>query len=100
MDSYEIVIIGGGLFGSAAAKYASFDFPNGKTLLIGPGAGLADDPTLKTFRHIPEENRNESHLLGGAWHDEGRISKRFEHGVAWQSFGNLIEVHRFIKLML
>ena len=39
-DIYEIVVIGAGLIGSAAAKYAAEDFPNGQTLLVGPGAGL------------------------------------------------------------
>ena len=38
-DVYEVVIVGGGLIGSAAAKYAAEDFRGGKTLLIGPGAG-------------------------------------------------------------
>ena len=49
MESYEIVVIGGGLFGSAAAKYASHDFPNGETLLVGPGAGIEDNLSLKVF---------------------------------------------------
>ena len=88
MDPYEIIIIGAGLFGSSAAKYASYDFPKGKTLLIGPGAGLQDDPSLKQFRHISGANSSENSMLGGAWHDEGRITKRFEHGKVWQSFGN------------
>ena len=39
-DIYEIVVIGAGLIGSAAAKYAAEDFPDGQTLLVGPGAGL------------------------------------------------------------
>ena len=39
-DIYEVVVIGAGLIGSAAAKYAAEDFPNGQTLLVGPGAGL------------------------------------------------------------
>ena len=90
MESYEIAVIGGGLFGSAAAKYSSYDFPNGETLLIGPGAGLDDDPKLNVFRHIPGQMDNENHMLGGAWHDEGRISKRLEHGDLWQSFGIII----------
>ena len=38
---YEVVVVGAGLIGSAAAKYASEDFPNGQTLLVGPGAGLS-----------------------------------------------------------
>ena len=38
-DVYEVVIVGAGLIGSAAAKYAAEDFQGGKTLLIGPGAG-------------------------------------------------------------
>ena len=92
MACYEVVVIGAGLFGSAAAKYASYDFPNGKTLLIGPGAGLEEDPSLQTFRHIPGGSCNGSDMLGGACHDEGRISKRFEHGDAWQSFGNIFEI--------
>ena len=37
---YEVVVVGAGLIGSAVAKYASQDFPDGKTLLVGPGAGL------------------------------------------------------------
>ena len=40
-DTYEIVVIGAGLLGSAAAKYAAEDFPDGQTLLVGPGAGLS-----------------------------------------------------------
>ena len=44
-DVYEVVIVGGGLIGSAAAKYAAEDFRGGKTLLIGPGAGT------KSFDH-------------------------------------------------
>ena len=40
-DIYEIVVIGAGLIGSAAAKYAAEDFPDGQTLLVGPGAGLS-----------------------------------------------------------
>ena len=90
MESYEIVVIGAGLFGSAAAKYASYDFPNGETLLIGPGAGLEEDPSLNGFRHISRQIDNENHMLGGAWHDEGTISKRLEHGDMWQSFGIII----------
>ena len=39
-DTYEIVVIGAGLIGSAAAKYVAEDFPDGQTLLVGPGAGL------------------------------------------------------------
>ena len=39
---YEVVVVGAGLIGSAVAKYAAQDFPNGKTLLVGPGAGLND----------------------------------------------------------
>ena len=38
-ETYEVVIVGAGLIGSAAAKYAAQEFPGGKTLLIGPGAG-------------------------------------------------------------
>ena len=90
MESYEIVVIGGGLFGSAAAKYASYDFPNGETLLVGPGAGLEDNLSSDVSRHIPGPIDNENHMLGGAWHDEGRISKRLEHGDLWQSFGIII----------
>ena len=37
---YEVVIVGAGLIGSATAQYAAKDFPNGQTLLVGPGAGL------------------------------------------------------------
>ena len=77
-------------FGSAAAKYASYDFSNGETLLIGPGAGLEEDPSLNGFRHISRQIDNENHMLGGAWHDEGTISKRLEHGDMWQSFGIII----------
>ena len=39
---YEVVVVGAGLIGSAVAKYVSQDFPDGKTLLVGPGAGLKD----------------------------------------------------------
>ena len=87
MSEYEFVVIGAGLFGSAAAKYAAEDFPDGNTLLIGPGAGLEDDTTSKEFRHIPSFSSQDNCMLGGAWHDEGRITKRFEHGDIWQSFG-------------
>ena len=38
---YEVVVVGAGLIGSAAAKYASEDFSDGQTLLVGPGAGLS-----------------------------------------------------------
>ena len=38
-ETYEVVIVGAGLIGSAAAKYAAEEFQGGKTLLIGPGAG-------------------------------------------------------------
>ena len=85
---YDVIVVGSGLFGSAAAKYAAEEFPNGSTLLVGPGAGLENDPQLSCFGlklHSDEDN-----LLGGAWHDEGRISKLFEHGHAWQSFGKLV----------
>ena len=37
---YEVVVVGAGLIGSSAAKYAAEEFPHGNTLLIGPGAGL------------------------------------------------------------
>ena len=37
---YEVVIVGSGLIGSSAAKYAAEEFPDGNALLIGPGAGL------------------------------------------------------------
>ena len=40
MNTYEVVVVGAGLIGSATAKYVSKEFPNGQTLLIGPGAGL------------------------------------------------------------
>ena len=87
MIEYEVVVIGAGLFGSAAAKYGAEDFPDGNTLLIGPGAGLDEDNTSKKFGHIPSFSSRNNYMLGGAWHDEGRISKRFEHGHIWQSFG-------------
>ena len=87
MSEYEVVVIGAGLFGSAAAKYAAKDFPDGKTVLIGPGAGLEDDPTSRQFNHIPSFGSEGNCMLGGAWHDEGRITKLFEHGEIWQSFG-------------
>ena len=89
MSYYEVVVIGGGLFGSAAAKYAAEEFPDGKTLLIGPRAGLEEDPTTVNFKHISDTNRSHGSMLGGAWHDEGRISKLIEHGSVWQSFGQL-----------
>ena len=89
MSYYEVVVIGGGLFGSAAAKYAAEEFPDGKTLLIGPRAGLEEDPTTVNFKHISDTNCGHDSMLGGAWHDEGRISKLIEHGSVWQSFGQL-----------
>ena len=42
---YEVVVVGAGLIGSSAAKYAAEEFPGGNVLLIGPGAGL------KSFDH-------------------------------------------------
>jgi len=86
MCVYEVVVIGAGLFGSAAAKYAAEDFPDGKTLLIGPGAGLCEDPALTKFKHISNFSSRDDWILGGAWHDEGRITKRFEYGNVWRSF--------------
>ena len=96
MTCYEVVVIGAGLFGSAAAKYAAEDFSNGNTLLIGPGAGIQDDPTSKLFSHIPNSNPGDNYILGGAWHDEGRISKLFEHGKIWQTFGQLLSNRLYI----
>ena len=97
MSCYEVVIIGAGLFGSAAAKYASEDFPIGSTLLVGPGAGMKEDPAMENFKHISKQDLDKGYMLGGAWHDEGRISKLLEFGEVWQSFGWLISKAFVIK---
>ena len=86
MMCYEVVVIGAGLFGSAAAKYAAEDFPQGSTILVGPGAGSVEDIDIMSIG----SNFKNDNFLGGAWHDEGRITKLFEHGHTWQKFGKLL----------
>ena len=86
MVCYEVVVIGAGLFGSAAAKYAAEDIPQGCTILVGPGAGSEEVSNIISI----SSNSSNDNLLGGAWHDEGRITNLLELWHTWQKFGKFL----------
>lgn len=66
METYEVAVIGAGLIGSAAAKYASEDV--NRSILIGP-----DRP----FNGVH-----------AAWFDEGRITRKIARRYNWRVLGN------------
>ncbi|TRY67630.1 hypothetical protein TCAL_14685 [Tigriopus californicus] len=64
MNSFDIVVVGGGMIGSSVAKYLA-KTSNLSIALIGP----------------VEENQEWCH---GAWFDEGRSTKIFDNSPYWQ----------------
>jgi flavin-dependent dehydrogenase len=64
---YDVAIIGGGMIGSSAAKYVAQDVEN--SILIGP--------------------KFEQDGVYGAWHDEGRITKKLYESPIWRELGKL-----------
>ena len=62
---YDVAVIGAGMIGSAAAKYASEDVK--ATILIG-----ADQPQDGVY---------------GAWFDEGRITRTLDRNPHWKVLG-------------
>lgn len=63
----ELAIIGGGLFGSSCAKYASIEC--GAVVLIGPSEVAKDQDIF------------------GAWFDEGRIADLVDSTYVWRTLG-------------
>ena len=68
---YDVAVVGGGLFGSAVAKYAAQE--GGEVILVGPS----------------EEAKLTAEIFG-AWHDEGRIAELGDSDGVWYSMGELI----------
>jgi hypothetical protein len=68
---YDVAIIGGGLFGSATAKYVSEDVEF--SILIGPS-----------------EEAKETSGIFGAWFDEGRIAELADSDHVWYTVGQPI----------
>ena len=69
-----MAIIGGGLFGSATAKYVSEDVEY--SILIGPS-----------------EEAKETSGIFGAWFDEGRVAELADSDHVWYTMG----MHRFSR---
>ncbi|KAL5004169.1 hypothetical protein ScPMuIL_017625 [Solemya velum] len=66
---YDIVVVGAGMIGSAAGRYAS-SIPNLKVCLIGPD-------------EVTERNIDDPHDVFGAYYDEGRITRSTDPDRVW-----------------
>ena len=65
---YDVAVVGGGLFGSAVAKYAAEDGVS--VVMVGPSEEAK--LTVEIF---------------GAWHDEGRIAELADSDGVWHVMG-------------
>ena len=69
---YDVAVVGGGLFGSATAKYVSEDVEF--SILIGPS-----------------EDAKYSSEIFGAWFDEGRIAELADSPDVWYNVGKKLK---------
>ncbi len=67
---FDVAIVGAGMIGSSCAKYVSQDVEN--CLLVGP--------------KFHQEG------IYGAWHDEGRITRKLDKNPIWRHLGNQLEL--------
>ena len=75
---YDVAVVGGGLFGSATAKYVSEDVEF--SILIGPS----------------EDAKFTSDIFG-AWFDEGRIAELADSDNVWYNLGKKDKILQIIR---
>ena len=68
---FDVAIVGAGMIGSSCAKYISEDVA--KCLLVGP--------------KFCQEG------IYGAWHDEGRITRKLDKNPIWRKLGTFAFGH-------
>ena len=83
-SSFDVIIVGAGLFGSAAAKHLSLLRPGLRLALLGPGEPRdRADTEASPVTGIDQFRRSNEYYYSqifGCWHDEGRLYHAGESG--------------------